>query len=147
MPRTLRLVMLAIVMVIAMNSCSTNPLPIPKEDRNRQFGKDAFTIITEVDKNDPSLFLLKGTVGIKQGKMTSSMPGAVFVVGVEDDVIMGGKTFTSRQIILLTSTPEYILAPPGMTITLPADVEVFGKTYKAGKFTVPEDSKFPDTLE
>jgi len=78
--------------------------------------------------------------------MTSSMPGAVFIVGVPDSVIAGGKTFTSRQIILLTSKPEYILAPPGMSITIPADVEVFGKTYKAGKFMVPNDSKIPDAL-
>jgi hypothetical protein len=33
-----------------------------------------------------------------------------------------------------------------MSITIPADIEVFGKTYKAGKFMVPKDSKLPDAL-
>jgi len=130
--------------LVLVAGCGKNPLP--KEDRGREFGKDAFVVIVEVDRDDPSIFLTRGIVGIEKGKMTSSMPGAVFVVGVADDVIAGGKTFTTRQIIILTSKPEYMLAPPGMTITIPGEVEILGQTYGPGKFRVPKDSKMPETL-
>lgn len=131
-----------ITALVLVMGCGRNPLP--KEDRGREFGKDAFAVIKEVDRADPSKFVVGGIVGIEDGKMTSSMPGAVFVVGVADNVLAGGKTFTSRQIIILTSKPEYILAPPGMTITIPGEVEILGKTYGPGKFTVPQDSKMPE---
>jgi len=124
--------------------CRKNPLP--KEDRNREFGKDAFVVIKEVDRDDPSTFLLEGILAIKEGKMTTSMPGAIFVVGVPGDVIVGGKTFSSRQIILLTSEHEYILAPPGMTVTIPGEVEILGKAYGPGKLTILQDSKMPERL-
>ena len=130
--------------VVVMTGCGKSALPAA--DKTREFGADTFVVITGVDKTDPSVFLLAGTVGIKDGKMTTSMPGAVFVVGVPDSVTVGGKTFTSRQIILLTSNSEHILAPPGMTITIPGDIEVLGKTYKAGQFTVPKDSKLPESM-
>lgn len=133
---------LTMALVLGMG-CRRNPPSIPKEDRYREFGKDAFVVIKGVDRYDRSNFLLGGIVGIKDGQMTHSMPGAVLVVGVPDDILVGDKWFTSRQIILLTSEHKYILAPPGMTVTIPGKVEVFGKTYKAGKFRVPKDSKMP----
>lgn len=125
-------------------SCGKNPLP--RGDRGLEYGKDAFAVIQEVDREDPSKFLVGGLVGIQGGKMTHTLPGAVFVVGVKDEVLVGGKKFLPRQIILLTPTSGHLLAPPGLTITIPGDVRVFGKTYQAGTFTVPEDSKLPESL-
>ncbi len=110
MTRGVVFVAVVLLMIVSLTGCGKKKL-LPGEDRNREFGKDAFVVITEVDKYDPSSFVLEGSVSIIDGKAATSVPGAVFVVGVPGSVTVGGKTFTSRQIILLTSELAYTLAP------------------------------------
>jgi len=105
------------------------------------YGKDAFSIILSVDKRDPSKFLAKGFVNIKDGQMASGLPGAVFVVGVPEGVRAGGKSFSYRQIILLNPKGEHVLAPPGTVLTIPDEIPFVD--IKPGRFVVPSDSMIP----
>ncbi len=75
--------------------------------------------------------------------VSTSLPGAVIVVGVPDGVTIGEKHFGFRQILLFSSNFKYILAPPGMELTIPADIEILGKSYGKGKLIVPDDSRIP----
>jgi hypothetical protein len=119
---------------------------LPAEDRDREFGKDGFYVVNKLLNNDHSLFLMSGLVGVRDGTLTHSLPGAVFVVGITNWVSFGGKRFTSRQIVLLTSEHEHVLAPPGLELRIPSCITVMGKEYGPGTFTVPPDSMLPESI-
>jgi hypothetical protein len=86
----------------------------------------------------------QGSVAIKNGRTTDGLPGAVFVVGIEDGMEAEGKKFQYRDIFVRDAAGEIILAPAGAIITIPLDIELFGNKYsKSQRFVVPNDSKFP----
>ena len=112
------------------------------KDANLNFGEKALSTIIAVDGRGAKL--THGYVRIEDNRSTSSMPGAVFVVCTKEPVGIGEKVFHYREIVLLTSKLEYVLAPPGTVLTISKEIEILGRRYKPGTFVVPEDSKMPE---
>lgn len=63
--------------------------------------------------------------------MATSLPGAVFVVDIPQGIEISGKRFEYHQIILLNSSYEYVLAPPGKKLFF----------THGGTMIVPDDSR------
>ena len=111
--------------------------PLPR------YGDKAFVTIIAVDKNDPDRMLLVGTVSIENGKLTTHLPGTVYIVGT-DRVVVEGKAYTYRQILVRNRRSRIVLAPPGALLIVPKDMKILGRLQKAGSLLVPEDSKWPE---
>jgi len=61
------------------------------------------------------------------------IPGAVLVVGAREGVALEGQSFAFREIILVNSRRQYVLAPAGTPLVLP----------EGDPFEVPDNSKLP----
>jgi len=93
------------------------PAPLDPADRALTFGKEAFTFIESWDKEDRT-YLLRGTFSLGDDAPTTTRPGAVFVVMMDEGATLGTQQFERGDIVLLTSKGDYRLAPPGLEVSV-----------------------------
>ena len=103
------------------------------------FGVDSFQFIFQAEGKTYA----RGKVAIRNGRESDKLPGAVFVVGIVKGIEAGGKSFGYRDIFVIDAAGQTSLAPPGIVITIPTEVEMFGHAFKPQRFVVAKDSKFP----
>jgi hypothetical protein len=120
------------------------PAGLSWSDLSINFGEKTFATITRVDSDDCSVMFFDGIMSVEDGQLTTTIPGAVYIVGLPKGISCRGKQFDYREILLLNSAHEVVLAPPGLTLTIPREVEVLGRKFTPGQFVVPHNSKVPD---
>jgi len=113
--------------------------PLSAEDRNLRFGDHYFGIAYGADPRDPGNpdLLLEDAWCVGDGDSIfdlGSKPGAVHVIVMPQGVTIRDRQFAYREIVLVNSKREYILAPPGTWLSVP---------FSPGIFRVPSDSKMP----
>jgi len=110
------------------------------------FGTDAFVTVTDVGAGGEMLLEQGADKGTffktfgDAGRTGKDMPGAVYVVG--RNIERGGVEYAEGTILLRVMGEQYIQAPAGLVLTIPADMTILGQSYKAGdEVIVPSDSK------
>ena len=91
-------------------------------------------------------YMLDGYSAYVEGRSGAFAPDAVLIVGVNEGVDFDGVHFGLGAIIVLEGTsarPTSRLATSSDRIVLTRDVEVFGKSYDKGGFTVPSGGHLP----
>ena len=109
------------------------------------FGDNAFVTVADVGAGGEMLLAQgadKGTFfkNFGDGRTGKDMPGAVYVAGRA--IQRGGVDYAPGTILLRVPRDQYVQAPAGLVLTIPADMTIGGQSYKAGdEVIVPSDSK------
>ena len=109
------------------------------------FGANAFVTVTDVSADGEMLLeqgAEKGTFvkTFGQGRTGKDLPGAVYVAGRE--IQRGQVSHPKGTILLRVAGGQYLPAPAGLVLTIPADMTILGQSYKKGdEVVVPSDSK------
>jgi len=130
-----------ILNALARNRESQYVKPLLNYEKMLTFGDLAFATVTDVSA-DGELLLAQGTdkgTYVKQfddGRTAEELPGAVYFVGAKID--LQGKTYKAGDILLRVADGQYMPAPAGLKLKVPADMTIDDKPHKANSdYVVP----------
>lgn len=123
-----------ILNVLSRNRESQYVKPLLEYEKMLTFGALAFATVTGVSA-DGELVLAQGADNgtyikvFDDGRTAEDVPGAVYLVGAGID--LQGKTYNAGDILLRVADGQYMPAPAGLKLKIPADMTIRGKPYKA----------------
>ena len=127
-------------------------------EKQLTFGDAAFLIVDAIDA-DGKMVVAEMSVAadgvvngsffkaLDDGRTTKDLPGAVYVVGKDIQDAGGAVLHRAGAILLLVEGGRYMSPAEGLTLTIPAKMKIFERTYEARQeLKVPSGARMPGAV-